>query len=276
MAAHIDPASYLRFPKTNVRGALGVAKILLHRVPECPPPAVSKAASLVESAMKDLEAKWLQQDMPVARRDLQRLARNVGAAWKAIRDRLVGFEALPEGHADRTQAILLRDTLFSEGLEFNLLSFVDHHSESEHRLRLLEELGVMEDLARLVGDHFVNMLRAAHEAYGDALGINKATPDTVAVLLTEPLRALADAIIGYALQLIALSRHEPQKRDAVLRALAPIDDLRASLSRRVVAEDDEEEVDAEVDPVVADDDEDDIPVTPLPVLAPAIPLAPVA
>lgn len=241
MSAPIDPASYIRFPKLDVRGALGLAKILLHRVPKAPPPPVRKAASLVEAAMKDLEAKWTQQDMPVARRDLQRLARNVGAAWKAIRDRLVGFEALPEGDADRTQAILLRDTLFSEGLEFNLISFVPHHSESEHRLRLIEELGLMKDLARLVGDHFVKMLRTAHQAYGDALGINKATPDAVAVLLTEPLRALADAIIGYALQLVALARHEPEKHAAIVRALAPIDEFRASLGRRVVTDPDDDD-----------------------------------
>jgi hypothetical protein len=61
------------------------------------------------------------------------------------------------------------------------------------------------------------------------------------VLLSEPLRALADAIIGYALQLVALARHEPDKRDAIVRALSPIDEFRASLGRRVVSDVDDED-----------------------------------
>jgi len=53
------------------------------------------------------------------------------------------------------------------------IAFARHHAQSERRLRLVEEHGLAKDLVRLVGDHFVNMLRAAHQAYGDALGINK-------------------------------------------------------------------------------------------------------
>jgi hypothetical protein len=263
MSVQIDPASYIRFPKLDVAGALSLAKILLHRVPKSTSPAVRKAASLVEGSVEELETKWTQQGVPVVRHDLRPLARRVGVAWKAIRDRLVGFEALPEGNADRTQAILLRDTLFADGLEFNLISFARHHAESEHRLRLLDEVGLAKDLVRLVGDHFVKMLRAAHQAYGDALGINMAAPQAVAVLLSEPLRALADAITGYALQLVALARHEPEKRDAIVRALSPIDEFRASLGRRVVSDVDDEDAandDPEIEaPPIADETEEPQP-----------------
>jgi hypothetical protein len=217
----------------------------------------ARAALIVADPARD---KWTQQVVPVTRHDLRPLARRVGAAWKAVRDRLVGFEALPEGDADRARAMLISDRLFAEGLEFNLISSVRHHAESERRLRMLEEHGLTKDLTRLVGDHFMKMLRAAHQAYGDALGINKAAPPSAAILLGEPLRALADAITGYALQLVALARHDPDKREAILLALSPIDEFRTSLGRRVVSDVDDEDVanddgpQSEAPPITAEDE----------------------
>lgn len=127
----------------------------------------------------------------------------------------------------------------------------------------------------LAGEFFVKTLRALHQAYGDALGINKAAPTPVPVILTEPLRALADAIGGYALQLLAVARHDPDKREAVLLALSPIDDFRASTGRRVVADDDEGEDEEQDEPIDHSADEDDV-VAPIPAPTVVVPLAPVA
>ena len=95
-------------------------------------------------------------------------------------------------------------------------------TESEHRIELIDERGLAKDLAVLVGEYFVALLRDAHRALGDALGITKASTPVVTVLLTEPLRALADAIGDYALQLLAVARDDPEMRDEIVIALSPI------------------------------------------------------
>jgi hypothetical protein len=62
------------------------------------------------------------------------------------------------------------------------------------RVDLLEEQSLEKDLVRLFGEDFVERLQTAHEAFGDALGVTKKAQRPVAIVLTEPLRKLADAI----------------------------------------------------------------------------------
>lgn len=244
MTTQLDPITYLRFPKPDVATAISLAKILIHRVPKGSPPAVRKAAAVVEESVGVLEAKWMEQAVHVSR-DLRPLARRVGSMWSAIRDRLVTYESFPEDNADRRRAMPIHDMLFADGLEFLTLAFPRQHAESERRLRLIDSRGLAKDLDQLVGARFLAALRASHQAHGDALGINKASLPAAPVFVAEELRVLTDAISGYALQLLALARHDPEKRDAVVVALSPIDEFRAAAGRRVVAEEDEEDV---VDP----------------------------
>jgi hypothetical protein len=247
MTTQLDPISYIRFPKLDVATALSLAKILLHRVPKGSSSAIRKAASLVAASVAGLEAKWMQQAVPVAR-DLRPLARRVGSMWSAIRDRLVTYESFPEDNPDRLRAMPIHDMLFAEGLEFLTLAFPRQHAESERRIRLIDSRGLAKDLEQLVGSRFVAALRATHQAHGDALGINKVSMPATPVFIVDELRELADAISGYALQLLALARHDPEKREAVAIALSPIDDFRAAAGRRVVTDEDDEddEDDAEV------------------------------
>lgn len=240
MASRIDPAPYLRFPKLDVTGALGLAKILLQRMPKNPPPSVRRAAAQVEVAVVELKAKWKQQSAPlVAKRDVRPLIRHLGAAWRAIRSRLAAWEAAPQGSVERMRAQAIHALLFSDGLDFTQVSFTSQHTQSEHRIELLDERALANDLAALVGEYFVELLRAAHRAVGDALGITKVTMPVVPVLVTEALRGLADAIVDYALQLLAVARDSPERRDEVLVGLSAIDEFRAGVGRSGVGGRDE-------------------------------------
>lgn len=241
MTARLDPFSYMRLPKVDVGTALGVGKILLHRVPTGSPAGVRKAASAIERAVAALQIKWRQQFVPSARIDTRPLARQLGAAWKAIRDRLAGYAAYPKGSDERTRATAIEEVVFADGLAFLLITAARQHAESGLRIELIDELGLTEDIERLVGERFLAILRASHQAYGDALGISKATaPPAARVLVVEELRVLTDAISAYALQLLALAGDDPKRHAAVVSALAPIDDLRASAIRRVVLDDDDD------------------------------------
>jgi hypothetical protein len=247
----IDPFTYMRIPRLDVAAALGLGKMLVHRVPSGPTPPVRKAVSLVEKAIADLEQQWLEQreqELPTAKSGVRPVARRLDSAWVSIRTRLVAYESLPEGHKKRVRAQQLHDLLFPDGLEFLKLAFVRKHGESELRLQLLESRGVEKQLEALVGEEFVADLRAIHEAYGDALGINKASPEVPqTVIVADHLRALVDAISGYALQLVAVARHDPDKRAAVISALAPIETFRLAAGRRIVADDEEEREEEEVE-----------------------------
>jgi hypothetical protein len=242
MTTRLDPLSYVRLPKLDVASAISLAKILLHRVPKDSSTAVRRAATTVEEAVAELETKWTLQVVPLSRNDVRPLASRLGTAWHAIRDRLVTYAALPESNADRRRAIAIHDLLFPDGLAFLQLAFTREHAESERRIRLIDERRLAKDIARLVGDRFLPALRAAHEAYGDALGITKASPVPAApVVVVDLLRALVDAISSYALQLVALASHVPDKHDAIALALAPIDDFRTAAGRRASNAVDEEE-----------------------------------
>jgi hypothetical protein len=274
----LDPIPYLRFPKLEALKALSLARILLRRAPQSPSAPVRRAIALVESSVNELNAKWKEQSVPlVAKRDARPLTRRLGSAWSAIRNRLLTYEAEPEDSADRMRAASIHEMLFPDGLEFTLVAFATQHAESQYRIEIIDERGLAEDLGRLVGENFVATLRSAHQALGDALGISKTVLPSVPVLLTEPLRALGDAICRYALQLLAIASDNPDKRDEILVALSPIDEFRASTGRRITSQDDDEEEDEEED---QDDDVDDIAsapvVTPLPVTPAPVVLAPVA
>ncbi|WP_437914098.1 hypothetical protein WME73_48900 [Sorangium sp. So ce302] len=101
-------------------------------------------------------------------------------------------------------------------------------------------------------------VRAAHEAYGEVLGITKAheTPAEVAAL-REPLRELVSAIGDYLLQVVAaVDRERPETIQSARAALAPLDRLRQAAARRAAgksgkgepAENDDEEALPEIEP----------------------------
>lgn len=239
MTVHLDPFSYIRIPNLDVAGGLSLAKTMLLLAPKSSSSAVRKAASAVENAVVALEGKWTRQ--VELSRDLRPWARRSAAAWSAVRDRLATYESFAEGNSERIRAMKIHDLLFGEGLDFLTLTFPRQHAESERRIKRIDERGLAKELEQLVGARFVAALRAAHQAFGDVLGISKPVVPATPVFVVEELRALTDAISEYALQLLALASNDPEKREAVAIALSPIDEFRAAAARRTVADEDEEE-----------------------------------
>ncbi|HWB75744.1 MAG TPA: hypothetical protein VG755_12340 [Nannocystaceae bacterium] len=235
MTARLELLSYTRLPKLGVGSALSLAKILLRRAPRRSSHAVRQAASDVEQAVAKLEAEWAEQIARRARTDLRPLGRRLDATWGAIRDRLLNYTVFPDDSPERARAIAIHDLLFPDGLAFLKLAFMYEHAESERRIQLIDARGLAKDLARLVGAGFVEALRATHRAYGEALGIIKTTPVLSPIQLAERLRALVDAMSDYALQLIALARHDAAIRETVDVALAPIDEFRVAAARHAAA-----------------------------------------
>lgn len=191
------------------------------------------AAKMLAATVTSLETIWNAQGSvnpaPRARPADLRLDR----IWSAVQARLSAWSGFPAEHPDRHSAQAIESRLFPTGLDFLKLPFVAEHAQSERRLQIIEAEELREDLDRLVGASFVDELIDAHAAYGEALGITKAPgPVAPAAQLSEPLKTLSQAIVAYAVQIVAFAGLTPDNIGPAKRALLPIDHFRAAANRR--------------------------------------------
>jgi len=229
----IDPISYLRPPRMSVRSGLSLCRTLLPLVPEVPDPRITKAASALALSADDLEAQWKAKKQPYNVDDVRPYDQRLDRAWAAIENILTQYQVFDAEDADRLLADRLKQRLFPEGLEFLLLPYAEQHAESQRLVDLIEEEDLREELDRLVGENFIDQLLTAHQTYGEVLGIGTAgQPSPSPVSLNAPLRALAQAVTNYALQVLAFGNSDPDNIAAARRALEPIDRLRRAVARR--------------------------------------------
>ena len=229
----IDAARYIRAPRLSAANALSLGQQLLQNVPETPPEPIATAASRIELRVSPLsEAFGTEAPAVGARPHLVDI--RIDRAWGSLEKRLAAADGLSEevDKVDRERAAELHNKFFGEGLAFLKLEYLTEHAESEKRLKWIAG-DVETDLARLVGANYIENVRAAHRAYGEALGITASIDPVLEAKLREPLRALADAIGNYAMQVIAwysnLDASSPgyaANVEAVKKALAPIDKFR--------------------------------------------------
>lgn len=246
MTSHsIDPNPYLNIPRVGVRAGLSLGRMLLSAIPEDPTPNVLAAAQFLSAAVDELATRWAAK---LERRstDARVQDRQLDHTWAALQTSLARYEVLPPDHPDRERAAQLHARLFPAGLAFLKLPYLEQHAESNLRLEWVETEDLRDDLDRLAGAMFVEALLAAHEAYGEVLGITETSDQTPPSSLVDPLRALTRAIARYALQLLAYADIDPEHIPVVRRALAPIDEVRRGNARRRPSRDTESTGDDDV------------------------------
>lgn len=233
----IDAAPYVRPPRLGVDTGLSLAKMILKVVPDDPTPGVLMAATMLAASVGALETTWSTHGKPKPPRGDTRTAdRRLDRDWGAVQARLATWSVFPDTDPKRRTAEALTERLFPTGLDFLKLPYLAEHAQSERRLQIIEAEDLRDDLDALVGEDFMEELLAAHEAYGDALGITKSPQAEVdEELLVGPLRALGEAIVAYALQIVAYSMLDEQNVPKARRALEPIDRFRAAAGRRASA-----------------------------------------
>ena len=232
-----DPSRYLRTPVVDVSGGVALSIALLASADPSLEGAPAKAAKRLRTSVVALQSAWGQQRAVAVPKVNPRPAdQRLDRAWGAVGRRLETVAELPETLPEAKQAATLYALLFPEGLTFLALPFEKQWAESEQRLKQIDEGSNAKVLAALVGDFVVAELRAAHAEYGRVLGITAAkAPETTTPALTEPLRAVTQAIAAYALQVVAAGQSDPELMPAVRKALRPIDDIRAAQARRAAA-----------------------------------------
>lgn len=230
----IDPEPYIRAPRFAVDTGLSLTKMLLQNVPKKPSAGVVMGAQLLAASITTLEAAWQAQGQPHPVRNARVADTRLDRAWGAVHDRLYAWSIFPPDDPDHVSSKAIGERLFPTGLDFLALQFLAEHAQSELRIKIIEAEGLRAALDHLVGEVFMDELLAAHAAYGDALGITKATSGAAksAPLLDEPLRALAQSVVAYSLQIVAFAALKPENVEPARQALRPIDEYRAAVSRR--------------------------------------------
>ena len=228
----IDAEPYVRAPRLAVDTGLSLAKMLLRVVPKKPSAGVVMGAKLLAEAVTTLETAWQAQGKTPPARSARSADLRLDRAWGAVHDRLHAWGIFPPDDPEHRSSKAIAARVFPSGLDFLTLQFLAEHAQSERRIKIIEAEGLRDALDHLVGEVFMDELLAAHAAYGDALGITKASAPTPVPSLDEPLRALSQSIVAYALQIIAYAALQPTNADPARKALRPIDEFRAAASRR--------------------------------------------
>jgi hypothetical protein len=228
----IDPEPYVRSPRLAVDSGLSLAKKLMRVVPSKPNAGVQQGAKLLAQSVTTLATAWHESGKARPLRNARPADLRLDRAWGAVHARLTAWTVFPPDDPDHETSTALADRLFPTGLDFLRLPFMAEHAQSERRVKIIENEALRADLDHLVGEAFMDELLAAHAAYGDALGITKATEAaTPEPAIDEPLRMLSQAIVAYALQVVAFGAL-PGNLEAARRALRPIDEFRAAAGRR--------------------------------------------
>jgi hypothetical protein len=253
----IDLSLYVTAPRLSVPAAVSLGIALLSAAPKPAPQMVRRAATRLRESVLVLQQQWRGQlgaglGTLVAPRDADS---RIDRAMRAMSMRLEALTLLSAAAGPDVEAAEnAYQRLFPDGLRFLTLPYAQQWAHCDRLLAALDENEELAaDVERLVGETTLTEVRAAQAAYGDALGITTAREATDAVSLAEPLDAVRNAIIGYALQVVAMQSDDPSRLAAARKALAPIDALRA----------------AQATPARRPDGSSSTPVTPAPTAADA-------
>lgn len=268
----LDLALYVTAPRLSVPAAVSLGIALLSAAPKPAPQPVRRAATRVRDAVLELQQEWRRQvgvglEILATPREADT---RVDRAMRAMSMRLEAISLLSaEAGPDVAIAEKAHQRLYPDGLRFLTLPYPQQWAYCDRLLAIIdddEELAA--DVERLVGELTLGEVRAAQKAYGMVLGITSAREVVEAVSLVEPLDAVRNAIIGYALQIVAMQSDDASRLPVARKALAPIDELRAVQAAQGRRPDGSTETPAPAAPAVALVDEGTTvtPDTPVPAI----------
>lgn len=205
-----DPESIVSLPRLTAAeaGALGqelLATAEARARKKKLPAGIERARKRLGTTHKELLLA-LQQRLGMSEADSARSRsadQTEDTAFSAFFDWLNGFAKLPETYRQSAKASEIKKRLFTDGLRFLNLPYKQEWTEAEARLRELNERGWDQDIEDMGGGPILHHLRAAHKAYGEALGLTVPREEASPVLLRETKLAFDSALRSYALQITA-------------------------------------------------------------------------
>ena len=214
----MDRMQYLTFPILDVPEAIALGRALLQAAPDHPEAERGKAKITV--GIDNLESAREQIPQPIDRVSADR---NLDTSWRAFYTFSQSFTHLapfdPE-LAQRSQELHHR-VFGDDGLRFVRHSYNKEWVESKRRLDRIDETAEADYVAR-GGAPFLDAVRQAHQAYGEALGLEGEQEESIERAdLRVPLQALRDAIQYYTIGMLYLAEDEASEK-MVTAALKPL------------------------------------------------------
>jgi hypothetical protein len=233
-----DPNQYLRTPRLDLPQAFSLAIALLHALPKEASAGSRRAAKALRAATVALKQLWSARERSLSTvKTVDKVAADnrIDVAWGALKMRVSACAMLPEAASPLVVlAESLETQLFSRGMSFLKAAMEAEWAVSDEMLTRIDKDGLAATIDAVAGPEYLVEIRAAHIAYGEALGLTKAhvAPEDVSTLL-EPLRAVISAIGDYALQIVAsVDREDPASIKVAKNALLPMDRYRENAARR--------------------------------------------
>jgi hypothetical protein len=144
------------------------------------------------------------------------------AAWSALYGVLKGWSVaddLPEGGS----ATVLLPKIFPEGLKFVLLAYKLEWAESSARLRLISDQALDRELEKLAAGPLLQIIRDAHDEYGNALGVTAAEAEADVTSIRDALSSFSTALRDYVVRVAAsVNRRDPKTQVLADVLLGPI------------------------------------------------------
>lgn len=238
--ARVDGSLYLRMPRVNALSGITLARAILIALPKSAPPSVKHAAREMRANAVELQsAHMAEREAPLepASRSKREIDNEADALHGAIRRRLEDYQSVKTRDPELAErAAALAERLYPKSSNITQGSMHTQWQATELWFATLAKEGREATLRALVGDVYVDALKATHAEYGHAIGTTKPlAAGAEKVDIAAPLAALIASMQDVALQLVAVANDgsaTPELRGAARDALRPIDDLRDGNARR--------------------------------------------
>lgn len=238
--ARVDGSLYLRMPRVNALSGITLARAILIALPKSAPPSVKHAAKEMRTYAVELQSAHAAENKTTPEtpsRNKREVDNEADALHGAIKRRIEDYQIVatrdPE-LADRAAA--LGEKLYPKSSNITQGDMYTQWQATELWFETLSKDGREASLRALVGDVYVDALKATHAEYGEVIGVTKPrAPEAPKTDLAAPLAALLASMQDVALQLVAVANDRsatPELRVAARDALRPIDELRDGNARR--------------------------------------------
>ena len=181
-------------------------------------------------------------------RNVKPLDVRLDSGWVSLREILEAHARLPDTERGRLAARLLA-ALFQDGTGFVRYSYREQWAASQLHLERIDEEGLAADIDALAGEGHVDYIRSAHQAFGDALGLDAGVPEGPdGAAIQKASAELAEAIADYGRVFGGeVDRADPESVAAFRRAMAPLDAHRDLMRPRGEQEEPASPAEPEVD-----------------------------
>ncbi len=244
MDRSFEAADLVQLPTIGVAGAIALGTELATQVNasgKLPAPITKAFAALAAShlALRDAAQGRLPDASMLESASVREADRTLDAAWSSTFDWCTGWSKVPlEVNAAKVAiARGLLASLFSTGLKFTQIQYKLEWSESQTRLDLIDREQLSASFDALGGEAFLKTIRAAHKAYGEALGLTKAKTEVAQPSLREPLDAFLAALRVVIVRVSAHSDPDvPGSAELAKRLLGPVTQWRSASAQAAGAE----------------------------------------